>query len=105
MIDGIVRQRILIAQFLTNILEGLIQVVHMIRIEGAAAGLLGEVLKDFVAFGEVLFAVPGFFLTGIVQSDPLRAGADGVDDHAGALGHLDGLGARVCGLVVLTIAD
>ena len=37
--------------------------------------------------------------------DPLRAGADGVDDHAGALGHFDGVGARVRGEIVVAIAD
>ena len=39
------------------------------------------------------------------KRDPLRAGADGVNHHAGALSHFDGFGAGAVGEIVFTVAD
>ena len=78
----------------------------MIRVERAASGLFGEVLQNFIAVGEVIFASAGgaaiFFGGG---GDPLDAGADRVDDDAGALRHFDGFPASVIGKIVFAIAD
>ena len=94
-VGRIVGDGVLIAKFLTNVLEGLIQIIDMIGIEGAATGFLGEGLENLVAIREMVFAIAGLFLAGVVEGNPLRAGANGVDNHTGALGHFDGFGARV----------
>src|SRR5712691_13564826 len=96
-IGGDVGDGVLVAELVADILEGLIEVVDVIGEEGAAAGFLGDIVQDFVAFGEVRLAVGGFFGVGLGELNPLRAGANGVDDHAGALGHLNGFGAGVIG--------
>src|SRR5262249_32770084 len=105
MVRGVVRDGVLVAQFVADVLKRLVEIVHVIRIEGAAAGFLGEGLQDFIAVGEMVFVVAGAFLFGVVERNPLRAGADGVDDHAGALGHFDGFGAGVLREIVFAIAD
>ena len=88
--------RILIAQLVADVLERLIQIIHVIGIKGAAAGFFREFLKNLVAIGQVILAVAGLGRFIILrQGNPLDAGADGVDDDAGALGHFDGFGTRV----------
>jgi len=44
-IRRVVRDGVLIAQFLADVLKRLIEIVHVIRKEGAAAGLLGQALQ------------------------------------------------------------
>src|ERR1700744_187772 len=77
----------------------------MIRKEGAAAGFLGEVGENLVAFGEVRLAIGELVGIGLRQLNPLGAGADRVNDDAVALRHFDGFGAGVRGEIVVAIAD
>src|SRR5579885_2871870 len=102
---GSVGDRVLIAELVADILEGLVQVVHVIGKERAASGFLGDVFEDFVAFGLEIFPVAYFGGIGFRKRNPLRAGADGVDDNAGALGHFDGFRAGVLREIVLAVAD
>src|ERR1700676_1804564 len=95
----------LVAEFVAHILEGDIEIVDMVGEEGTATGLAGELLEDLVAIGLVIFAVVHLIGVGLREGNPLGAGADGVDDHAGALGHFDGFGAGVVGEIVVAIAD
>src|SRR5579859_3859606 len=104
-VGGDVGDGVLVAEFVADVLEGLVEVVDVIGIEGAAAGFFGEVLENFVAFGEMGFAVGDFVGIGLGKLNPLGAGADGVNDHAGALSHFDGFGASVIGEIVVAIAD
>src|SRR5467141_2297301 len=67
-----------------------------IRKKCAAAGFFGQFLEKLVTIRQVIFAVAHLVRIGLREGNPLRAGADGVDDHAGALGHFDGIRARVC---------
>src|ERR1039457_2462312 len=48
---GAVEDGVLVAHLFGNDLEGLGEVFHLKRKEGAAAGLLGEVFEDLVAVG------------------------------------------------------
>ena len=67
------------------------QIVDQIREEGAAAAVVGEDFQGLVAGGFHILALGS--LRGarlIVADDPFGAGADGVDDDAGALGHVQG---------------
>src|ERR1043166_2851268 len=84
---------VLIAQFVADVLERLVQVVDVIGKKGAAAGFFTKIFQDFVTLGEMALALCPFVRVGLGKLNPLRAGADGVDDHVGALGHFDGLGA------------
>ena len=52
-----IRKGILVAQLVADILERLVQIVHVIGKERAAAGFLNKLLKDFVAVREVILAV------------------------------------------------
>ena len=47
---------ILIAKFVANILERLIQIIHVIRKERAATGFFGKILQNFVAVSQMIFA-------------------------------------------------
>src|SRR5262245_2980458 len=94
---------VLIAQFVADVLERLIEIVHVVGEKGAATGFFGEVLENFIAFGQVQFAIGGFVRIGLRKLNPLGAGADGVDDHVGALGHFDGFSARVIGKIVFAV--
>src|SRR5208282_1720448 len=53
----------------------------------------------------MVFAVAGLFLVRIVEGNPLRAGADGINDHTGALRHLNSFGARVRGKIILAVTN
>src|SRR5256885_7666524 len=102
---GNVSDRVLIAQLVANVLEGLVQVIDVVRKERAPAGFLRYVLQDLVAFRQMRLAVGGFVWIGLRELNPLRAGADGVNDHAVALRHLDGFRARVIGKIIVAVAD
>ena len=60
-IIGVVRDGILIAQLIADVLERLVQIIDVNGYERAATSFLGEILKDFVALGEVIFAVACLF--------------------------------------------
>ena len=104
-IYGSIRDGILIAELVADVLKRLVEIIDVIGKKRAAAGLFRKVLKNLVAFGEMVFAVGGLVGIGLRQGDPLRAGADAVNDDAGALGQFDGFRARVGGQVVLAITD
>src|SRR6266849_279320 len=104
-IGGDVGDGVLVAELVADVLEGLVEIVDVVGEEGAAAGFLGDIVQDFVALGEVRLAVGGFLGIGLGELNPLCAGADGVDDHAGALRHLNGFGAGVIGKIVVAVAD
>src|SRR5215472_2160417 len=101
----LIGNRILVAKLVADILKRLVEIIYVVGEECAAAGLFGKVLEDLVSVGQVIFAVGGFFGIRFLQGDPLGAGADGVNDHAGALGQLNGFRARVRGQIVFAIAD
>ena len=96
---------VLIAKFVADVLERLIEIVHVVGKKSAAAGFFREILQNFVAFGEMHFAIGQLVGIGLGKLDPLGAGADGIDDDVGALGHFDGFGAGVIGEIVVAIAD
>src|SRR5689334_13619114 len=48
---------ILIAQLVADVLEGLVEIVDVIRKECAAACFVSQVLQNLIAFGEMGFAV------------------------------------------------
>ena len=56
---------VLVAKFIADVLERLIKVVHVIRIKRPATGFFREILENFVAFGEVHFAIGGFGRIGL----------------------------------------
>src|SRR5580704_6368450 len=64
-VENVVRRNvgngILIAKFIANILEGLIQIIHVIRKESAPAGIVRQVLQNLVAFRQMRFAI-GYFI-------------------------------------------
>src|SRR5579863_5527329 len=84
-----VRDGVLVAQFIANILERLIEIVHMIREKRPAAGFLSQVRKYLIAFGKVRLAIGQLVGISLRQLDPLRAGADRINDHAVTLGHFN----------------
>ena len=94
-VRGKVGDGILVAQFVADVLKRLVQIVDVIRKKRAASGFLGEFLQNLVTVCQVIFAVRQFARIGLRERDPLCAGADGVDDHARALRHFDGVRARV----------
>src|SRR5437588_10262263 len=104
-VRGLISDGILIAKLVADVLKRLVEIVDVIREKRAAAGFIREVLNNLVSISEVVFAVAGFVWICFFEGDPLRAGADGVDDHAGALRQFDGLGARVRGQIVFAVAD
>src|SRR5208337_4520557 len=80
---------ILAAQFLFNGGERVRDVFHLVGEEGAAASGGSEVLENFVA----------------AQDQAAVVGRDGIDENFGALGHFNGLGARVFALIVFAVAQ
>src|SRR5256885_1072291 len=60
-IEDVVRWKIgdgiLVAKFVADVLERLIEIVHVIRKKRAAAGFFGEFLENLVTVREVIFAV------------------------------------------------
>src|SRR6185437_13469864 len=95
-----VAEKILAAEFVSDIEEGLREIVDAIRKENAASGFVGVFLEDFFALRQVKF-----FRSGSVGSDPVVVGANGVNGHAGAVGHLDGVAQGVVAQIVITVAD
>src|SRR5258708_19718133 len=71
MCRSVVGEGILVAQLVANILKRLVQIVHVIRIEGAPPGLFRQRLHNFVAVGEGVFAVPVSFLARTSHRPPL----------------------------------
>src|ERR1700716_4052788 len=96
---------VLVAQFVTNVLEGLVKVVHMVREKSTAPGFFRQILQNLITRREVVLTIGGLGWIGLRKRDPLRAGADGVNHHAGALGHFDGFGAGVIREIVFAVAD
>ena len=86
---------ILVAKFVADILERLIQIVHVIREKGSAPGFFRQLLENLVPVRQMVFAVRRLVRISLRERNPLRACADGVNDHAGALRHFDGIGACV----------
>src|SRR5882762_10310372 len=82
---GDIRDGVLIAQLVADVLKGLVKIVDVVRKESASAGLFGHVLQNLVAFGEMCFAISRFVRVGLGELNPLRAGADRIDYHAAAL--------------------
>ena len=80
---------VLVAQFVGDVFERLIQIFHLEREERLTAGLSGEVPQDLVAVG----------------FDALDVGGNGVDDDVGLLRHFERLIAGIAALVVVAIAE
>src|SRR5207245_9308928 len=96
-IRGLISDGILVAKLVADVLKRLVEIIHVIREKRAPAGFFGKVLKNLVAIGEVIFSVACFLGISFRERNPLRAGADGVNDDTGALRELDGFGACVEG--------
>src|SRR5438445_1341040 len=77
-----VGDRILVAQLVADVLKGLVEIVDMVREKRPAASFFGKVLKNFVAFRQMIFAVARFVRVGFRKRNTLRAGADRISDHA-----------------------
>src|SRR5260370_9127168 len=88
-VGGLVGNVVLAAQFVFNGGEGVRDVFHLVREEGAAAGGGSEVFENFVA----------------AQDQSAVVGGDGIDENFGALRHFNGLGARVFALIVFAVAE
>src|SRR5690242_5324071 len=104
-VRGVVSNRILVTQFVADILERLIQIVHVIRKKRPAAGLFRQVRENLVAVRQMHLAVRRFQRIGLRKLNPLGARADGVNHHAGALRHFNRFRARVIGKIVFAVAD
>ena len=72
-----VRDGVLVAELVANVLEGLIQIVHVIGEKRAPTGFLGKALKNLVALRQVILAVAQFLGIRLRKRNPLRARADG----------------------------
>ena len=80
---------VLAAEFLFDVAEADSYVFELDRVEGLAAGGLGDLSEHIVA---LVFA-------------GADVGADGVDDGVGALAHLDGVGLFDAAVVVVAVGD
>src|SRR5579863_3358385 len=88
-VGGLIGDDILASKLVFDGSEGVSDVLHLEREEGAAAGCFGELFESFVAAEDEAAVVSG----------------DGVDDHLGALRHFDGLSFRDFALIVLAVAE
>src|ERR1017187_8214256 len=86
---GAVEDSVLVAHLFGDDLEGLGEVFDLKRKEGAAAGLLGEVLEDLVAVG----------------LDAGHVGGDGEDHNVGFERHFEGLIAGVLAAIIFAVGD
>src|SRR5260370_12128475 len=63
-------------------------------------------LDNVIAFALYILAIDSFGrIALIIDVHPFRAGADRIDDHSGALRHLDGRAARTSAAVVIAIGN
>jgi hypothetical protein len=88
-VGGPVDKLVLAAELFFDVAEADGYVLDFDWIEGLAAGGVGDLLEDFVAF---VFA-------------GADVGADGVDDGVGALAHFDGVGLFGAAVVVVAVGD
>ena len=76
-------------QLISNVFEGLRQILRLERKESQAAGFLGEVAQNFIAIG----------------GNARDVGGDTVNHHIRLMRHFERLLARISAVVVLAVAQ
>lgn len=96
-----ISDEILAAQFCANVDERLGEIVYAVGEEGAAAALVGELLKDLISRIEMIFPR----LVGIVDGDPVGIRADRVNGDFGANRLFKSIAEGVIAQVIVPVAD
>src|SRR6185437_4152548 len=95
-----VAEKILAAEFVSDVEERFREIINAIGEKNATAGFVGIFLQDLFALGQV-----EFFRSRSVGGDPVVVGADGVNGNASAVSHLDGVAQGVVAEIIVTVAD